>query len=714
MKAQVSLYNKITETKNSVTISIQDFVNGIEQGTWQDYVLEVRTGKRTKKEVPYITASGVFSERKNDCLVKHSNFIAIDFDNVDNIDEVKNVLANDKYSYFVFTSISGKGLCVLVKIDGKKHLDAFRGLQSYYFETYGYIIDNSCKDLARARLVSYDPDAKLNENSELFDLYPARKEIKHEKIEFVPHLDSDIDFIIEQIQKKNLNLCNNYEEWIHIGFALADKFGANGYEYFRIISQISGMYRPDSQANRPEMVRKQWENCLKSSRSGITIKTFFYYAKRAGCELQSQKTKDAIKYAYYAKKRNQKPEQVIEYLPKSVDITEQEAKIITEQVYSNDVNVKLTPQEVVLDYLKQNHSIRYNTIKDCLEIDNKRADTHIKNTIYLEVFKIQNISYEFFERVLYSNYFEQYNPLQEYFNKLKTFDFKSGVIKEVLECFEPENKDFFDNILIKWLVGLVGGGYGKPCNFAIVLISPKMRIGKTTFFRTLLPPDLQDYFAELNFDNPNAKDDLIPLTKNLLVLADEWQDVNKRSPKRLRWIITAKDFDIRKAYRRDEDKYARIATIAGTSNAQDIIVEGEFNRRVIPLGIKNMDLQKWLDIDKDELFAELHQLFIAGFNYEIGNADFEKLQEIQTEYQEVSKEEELIIKHIAPSDDKDDFCTTTEITATLQALYPKMNLYPVPIGKTLNKLGHKRIQKKVNGVPIHGYLCKILLPTQNK
>jgi predicted P-loop ATPase len=240
-----------------------------------------------------------------------------------------------------------------------------------------------------------------------------------------------------------------------------------------------------------------------------------------------------------------------------------------------------------------------------------------------------------------------------------------------------------------------------------------MRIGKTRFFRTLLPADLQEYFAELNFDNPNAKDDLIPLTKNILVLADEWQDVNKRNPKRLRWIITAQDFDIRKAYRQDEDKYTRIATIAGTSNTSDIIVEGEFNRRIIPLGIKNMNLQKWLEIDKDELFAELHRLFIAGFRYEIENDEFEKLQEIQTEYQEVQKEEELVLKHIEQSEDKEDFVTTTEVTATLQALYPKMNLHPIPIGKALNKLGVKRIAKKVRGVVVYGYLCKIILPPSN-
>lgn len=78
--------------------------------------------------------------------------------------------------------------------------------------------------------------------------------------------------------------------------------------------------------------------------------------------------------------------------------------------------------------------------------------------------------------------------------------------------------------------------------------------------------------------------------------------------------------------------------------------------------------------------------------------------------QKKQKVVELLLKHIEHSDDKDDFVTATEITASLQALYPKMNLHPNPIGKALNKLGFKRVKKKVKGVALYGYLCKLILP----
>lgn len=78
--------------------------------------------------------------------------------------------------------------------------------------------------------------------------------------------------------------------------------------------------------------------------------------------------------------------------------------------------------------------------------------------------------------------------------------------------------------------------------------------------------------------------------------------------------------------------------------------------------------------------------------------------------QKTQKVVELLLKHFEYSSTKNDFVTATEITASLQALYPKMNLYPTTIGKALNKLGFKRVQKKVKGVPLYGYLCKLILP----
>ena len=141
----VSYYQSITNTKSQEQQDLLAVLNNIKSGVYEDYVHPVRTAKtdeqkkKAKLNAPCITTSGVFSQRGNNYLKKHSGFIAIDFDHLQDIGDAFNLLINDEYTFALFTSISGNGLCCIVKIDGKKHLEAFQALDKYY----------SNRDLAR-------------------------------------------------------------------------------------------------------------------------------------------------------------------------------------------------------------------------------------------------------------------------------------------------------------------------------------------------------------------------------------------------------------------------------------------------------------------------------------------------------------------------------------------------------------------------------------
>ena len=72
-----------------------------------------------KKKLPAICFSGEFSSRADNAVTKHSGFICLDFDGyIDEYDMgiARDYLCEDKYSYSVFTSPSGNGLKVIVKI----------------------------------------------------------------------------------------------------------------------------------------------------------------------------------------------------------------------------------------------------------------------------------------------------------------------------------------------------------------------------------------------------------------------------------------------------------------------------------------------------------------------------------------------------------------------------------------------------------------------
>lgn len=88
----------------------------------------------------------------------------------------------------------------------------------------------------------------------------------------------DVEFVIKQIEAFQCDLTQDYADWINLGFSFAHEFDEAGREYFHRISRFYPKY------DFRECDR-QYDQCLKGRRSGRTIRTFFYMAKRAGMKI---------------------------------------------------------------------------------------------------------------------------------------------------------------------------------------------------------------------------------------------------------------------------------------------------------------------------------------------------------------------------------------------------------------------------------------------
>ncbi len=114
----------------------------------------------------YITASGTFTSRKDECLVQHSGIMTIDIDKIDNVDDLFDRLLQDEYleTALLFRSPSGNGLKWRVSVDlnGFTHAQYFQGISGYIHQTYGILIDQSGKDVSRACFLAHDERAYLN------------------------------------------------------------------------------------------------------------------------------------------------------------------------------------------------------------------------------------------------------------------------------------------------------------------------------------------------------------------------------------------------------------------------------------------------------------------------------------------------------------------------------------------------------------------------
>ena len=84
---------------------------------------------------------------------------------------------------------------------------------------------------------------------------------------------TEIETIIQQIESKQIDITNAYSDWRDIGFAFADAFGEDGRDYFHRVSKFYADYSVNT-------CNQQFDKCLKANGQGITLKTFFFYAKQ--------------------------------------------------------------------------------------------------------------------------------------------------------------------------------------------------------------------------------------------------------------------------------------------------------------------------------------------------------------------------------------------------------------------------------------------------
>jgi len=266
----VSYFKRVTDIAPVKDVSIDDIFKMIGNGKLKDVTELIRNetdkDKRQKLKVgklPAITISGTFNgSHKAKDLNVYSGLIQIDID-VNYTSELMEKIRNDKFTFAVWKSPSNN-IKAIVKVKPAKelHLKSFLALQQYYFDSYSIEIDSKCKDISRLCFLNSDNDIFVNKESLIFS----------SAIE-------DVEKVIKQINDTKIDITTNYNDWISIGFAFADEFGASGRNYFHEISKHYINYKYENCDN-------QYTECLKNAK-GQNIKPFFSIAKNYGIDIIS-------------------------------------------------------------------------------------------------------------------------------------------------------------------------------------------------------------------------------------------------------------------------------------------------------------------------------------------------------------------------------------------------------------------------------------------
>jgi hypothetical protein len=213
----ITYFKNIKATNTPFYREIETAIERIRSGASKELVESIRSQNnkdernKIKQLLPSICFSGKFQQRTDTGCVEHSGYICLDFDGYSENEMLQDrqMLIKDKHTYCLFTSPSGDGLKVIVKIPAEieNHRQYFKALKDYYSNPH---FDDSSINISRVCYESYDSEIFVNTQSEL---WTEKTEAEHlERSENKPII----------IMKSANKIISNLQKWFDNKYTMAD------------------------------------------------------------------------------------------------------------------------------------------------------------------------------------------------------------------------------------------------------------------------------------------------------------------------------------------------------------------------------------------------------------------------------------------------------------------------------------------------------------
>lgn len=671
----VSYFTSVT-SKTPKEISIDDIFNIIQSGQLKKEIEFIRatTDKtqrdKLKRELPAITVSGTFKNgHAKENLICHTGLLQIDIDAIVEPYQLKLLLTKDVFTYACFISPSGTGIKVIVKIPADKHNEYFEALNKYYFEKYKVNIDTKCRDIGRLMYLSYDEQLFINDNAMRFN------SITHQVIN-----------TIEQLESQQIDITASYDDWLKIGFAFADAFGESGRQFYHRVSSINAEYTTQN-------CDKQFEECLRSKGNGITIKSFFQFAKNAGVTSLSQKKGE-----------------LNSELPNEIDKgTNKKIKEPRKNQTSKFVMVE--------NYLSKHFDFRYNEVANEIECKAKNETDFApinENNIYRNL-QHQNIRFSQSDLMvlLRSEFVTPYNPLKMYFETLPQWDEQTDHILQLCNFIKAKDQTRFNIQFKKMLVRCIACSLEVAFNKQAFILMGGQNGGKTTLSRWLCPESLKPYYAE---NISTDKDSLISLAENFIINLDELASLPRFEINQLKSMISKDEIKVRRPYDKKPTVAKRRANFFGSTNKDEFLTDETGSIRWLCFELVEILWDYKTKIDINIIWAQAYSLFKSGFKYELSGEEIAENEKINANHQVRTAELELIQTYFEQSEKGktlSEALTATDIINKLKtAAITQIPLNVTNIGKALKILGYKQVSERVgeSKIPRKVYWLRFVIP----
>ena len=217
-------------------------------------------------------------------------------------------------------------------------------------------------------------------------------------------------------------------------------------------------------------------------------------------------------------------------------------------------------------------------------------------------------------RMVHSADVREYHPFRQYFQRLSAWDGRDRLHDLAARV---SDSPLWIQAFHRWMLGLAAQWAGLSDGLhahstAPLLVSDEQGLGKSTFCRALLPPELQAYYTDsVDLARPDKVER--QLTEMGLLNLDEFDRIPEKKHPLLKNLMQLSALNLRKAYRRHSQALPRIASFIGTSNSRELLSDPSGSRRFICVLVKHpIDST---GIDHAQIYAQLKAELENGERY---------------------------------------------------------------------------------------------------
>lgn len=301
------------------------------------------------------------------------------------------------------------------------------------------------------------------------------------------------------------------------------------------------------------------------------------------------------------------------------------------------------------EFMQRRYEFRYNTMTTVTEYRERNTfcfyfrplSSRVRNSIAMNA-RLEGLSLWDRDVVRYldSDRIPIFNPIEDFLFGLDVRWDGHDRIRE-LAARVPCNNRHWADLFYRWFLNMVAHWRQtdrKYANCTVPLLVGPQAYRKSTFCRSLLPPELQAYYTD-RIDFSNKRDAEISLNRFALINMDEFDQNRVNQQAFLKHILQKPIVNVRRPHGTATQEMRRYASFIGTSNHKDLLTDTSGSRRYIVVDVTGpIDCSP---IDYEQLYAQaMHDLY-KGERYWFDPEDEKVMNESNQEFQVMPIAEQL-------------------------------------------------------------------------